>query len=240
VYRFIVQLAQPYTFAIVLLGVILVVARRRYVGKRRALNLALLCYTVLLLMSLTPVSYLAYGSLEWRYEPLKAAPADVPALVVLGGGSESLRRCERAAALFRPDVHTLVLASGGRLRADGPTEADDMRGWLVRLGVSPSAVVAEGEGQSTHENAVRCAAILRERGVGRAVLVTDAVHMPRAVACFRKQGIEVVPAPGEWMAQRTEWQLPEYYLPKAGSAAHCEYALREWLGLAWYWLRGRI
>jgi uncharacterized SAM-binding protein YcdF (DUF218 family) len=240
VYRFIVQLVQPYTFALILLGLMLVVVRRRDGGKRRARAVALACYTLLMLLSLSPVSHLAVGSLEWQYEPLTEPPGDVRAIVVLGGGSASLPRCERAAALYRPEVHRLVVTSGGYGRADGPVEAEQMRAWLVRMGVAPSAVLVEGEGLSTHENAVRCAALLRERGVTRVLLVTDAVHMPRAAACFRKQGIDVVPAPCERLARSAEWQRPEYHLPKAGSAAHCEYALREWLGLLWYWLRGRV
>ena len=238
-YRFVTQLAQPYTFAVVGLIVALLLVRRRTAGRRRGLTIALCCAGLLYLLSLPPVCHVVLGSLEWQFAPLAAAPDDAPAMVVLGGGARAVR-CERAASLYRRDVHTLVLASGGLTHADAPAEAVPIRDALVRMGVSPTAVVMETQASSTYENAVFCAAILRERGVGRVVLVTDAVHMPRAVACFRRQGIDVVPAPCDWMAQRMDWHEPQYYLPKAGAACHTDYAVREWLGLLWYWVRDRL
>ena len=89
------------------------------------------------------------------------------------------------------------------------------------------------------ENAVHAAAILRERGIGKVVLVTDASHMMRGAACFRKQGIEVVAAPCERITKDRP-HGPDYYLPHAAAAKDTEQALREWIGMGWYWLRGRI
>ena len=144
-----------------------------------------------------------------------------------------------AAQLYRPDVHKLVLVSGGRLDPLDPIEAEKMRDWLVLLGVPATAIVTESESQSTFENAVQSAAILRERGIGKIVLVTDASHMIRATACFQKQGIEVVAGPCERITKDRS-HGPAYYLPSAGAAKETDVALREWIGIGWYWLRGRI
>ncbi len=69
------------------------------------------------------------------------------------------------------------------------------------------------------------------------ILVTDATHMPRALRCFRAQGIEVVPAPCNYRTTPLRWSIamliPQYYaLGGFHAAAH------EWLGMAWYRLRG--
>src|SRR5262249_56578510 len=114
-----------------------------------------------------------------------------------------------------------------------------VREYLVLMGVPASAIATESESQSTFENAVHSAAILRKRGIGKVVLVTDASHMMRAAACFRNQGIEVVPGPCERISNDRP-HGPEYYLPSAAAAKETEQALREWIGMGWYRLRGRM
>jgi uncharacterized SAM-binding protein YcdF (DUF218 family) len=240
VYAAAAKLAQPFTLAVVLLGVTLVTLRCRRRERQRALNVALAAYVLLFLASFSPVTQVALGTLEDRATPLEQPPPDVHAIVVLGaGGSHSLARCGKAAQLFRPDLHKLVVVTGGRLDPRDPFESERMRDWLVLLGVPASAIVLESDSQSTFENAVRSAAILRERGFGKVILVTDASHMWRASACFQKQGIEVVQGPCERITLDRP-HGPDYYLPSAGAAKDTDQALREWIGMAWYWLRGRV
>jgi uncharacterized SAM-binding protein YcdF (DUF218 family) len=239
-YPFAAKLVQPFTFSVLLLGIVLITLRCRRRERQRALTVALVAYAVLVLASMNFVTELVLRPLEDRATPLAEPPHDVSAMVVLGaGGSHSLIRCGRAAQLYRPNVHKLVLVTGGRLDPLDPIEAEKMRDWLVLLGVPATAIVTEPNSQSTFENAVQSAAILRDRGIGKVVLVTDASHMMRATACFRKQGIEVVPGPCERITQDRD-HGPDYYLPSAGAAKDTEMALREWIGIGWYWLRGRV
>jgi len=60
--------------------------------------------------------------------------------------------------------------------------------------VPDSAMVLETESRNTTENARFTADILQERGIQRILLVTSALHMPRSVALFERQGLEVIPA----------------------------------------------
>ena len=55
----------------------------------------------------------------------------------------------------------------------------------------------------------------------------------------RKQGMEVVPCGCEYRILDFEIG-PSSFLPQPGAARGCQRAMHEWLGLAWYWLRGRI
>ena len=74
------------------------------------------------------------------------------------------------------------------------------------------------------------------RGV---LLVTDATHMRRSEACFRAEGIEVVPAACRHLA--TEFRCsPRKSLPSTSALKDLETAAHEWIGLAWYWLHGRV
>ena len=239
-YPFATNLVQPFTFSVLLLGIALVTLRCRRRERQRGLTVALVAYVLLVLASMNTVTDLLLRPLEDRAMPLGEPPRDVPAIVVLGaGGTHSLIRCGRAAQLYRPDIHKVVLVSGGRLDPLDPFEAEKMRDWLVQLGVPASVIVMEPESRSTFENAVQSAALLRERGIGKVVLVTDASHMMRAAACFQKQGIEVVPGPCERITKDRDHGL-DYYLPSAGAAKDTDMALREWVGMGWYWLKGRI
>jgi len=66
-----------------------------------------------------------------------------------------------------------------------------MRAELVRAGVPAEAIVRERCSLSTRENARFTAALLRRRGMRRVTVVTCDWHLPRALAAFRRAGLEV-------------------------------------------------
>jgi cyclophilin family peptidyl-prolyl cis-trans isomerase len=89
-------------------------------------------------------------------------------------------------------------------------EADAMRTELVRAGVPADAIVRERCSLSTRENARFTAALLSRRGVRRVTVVTCDWHLPRALAAFRRAGLEAegVPAPSlavPWRRRVVRW-----------------------------------
>jgi uncharacterized SAM-binding protein YcdF (DUF218 family) len=112
-----------------------------------------------------------------------------------------------------------------------------MRDLLRRAGVADDMIWTEAQSRSTHENAVYGARILRGHGWNRIALVVDGQSMPRAAACFRREGFDVTPAPVEL---RTWGPLSEELLPSWKAIRRNEITLHELLGLAWYRLRGWI
>ncbi|HLK41173.1 MAG TPA: YdcF family protein, partial [Polyangiaceae bacterium] len=114
---------------------------------------------------------------------------------VLLAGALSRRLDAAAAAYFEArDPETAVVVSGGR-RWGHAVEADTMARELRRRGVPAGVIVRERCSLSTSDNARFTAALLARRGLRRAALVTCAWHMPRALAHFRRAGIEVAPLP---------------------------------------------
>ena len=74
--------------------------------------------------------------------------------------------------------------------------------FLAALGVPHSAILLEGNSRDTNGNAryvARWAATLPERP--RILLVTSALHMPRALLEFKAAGLDVVPAPTDYEAR---------------------------------------
>jgi uncharacterized SAM-binding protein YcdF (DUF218 family) len=200
--------------------------------------------------------YLMHVALEWPYRLLKAVPGDAQAIVVLSGavrgvdgtlrepelGTDTLYRCLHAARLHEKARSLPILVSGGPIEASRSYPATSiaqlMRGFLVGQGVADASLIVEGRSRNTYENAVESSKLLRERGIRRIVLVTDAEHMFRASACFRKQGMEVTPSP----VRPTERILNNLddYLPHFREAGDLESSVFEWEKIVYYWLRGRL
>ena len=254
-YRLLTDLAQP-AFLLALLALLAFANlwRKRRESRRRLLLLAV----PLLLLSIcsTPlVCYLALGSLEWSYPPLEEPPDDVQAIVVLAGrlnllddagtqvelGEDTLYRCLRAADLYRRGKPRPVLVSGGKVdpTSPGPSLAAAMREFLRGQGVADNDLIVEDVSRTTYENAVESGHLLAERGIRKIALVTDAAHLRRAVGCFRKQGLEVVPCGCRYRAAHLEWSAWTF-LPNASAARGFQEAWHEWLGTVWYRLRAKM
>jgi uncharacterized SAM-binding protein YcdF (DUF218 family) len=189
--------------------------------------------------------------LETRYptQPLPSQPTQ--AIVVLSSAidppirerpfplpdKDTYKRCRFAAWLHTNWKPLPVLACGGPgLKSQQPLSAT-MRRLLVEGGVPEAMVWTETRSRSTHENAVFASEILRQHGIARIALVVEAQSMPRAEACFRKEGLIVVPAPCDF---RQFGSPLEELIPSWKSVQRNETTLHEALGLAWYRLRGWI
>lgn len=144
--------------------------------------------------------------------------------------------------LHEAGLAPVIIASGGvawQLDGRGPSMASVMRDIFIALGVPGEAVLVEGRSQTTRENALYTAELAAEHGIERVLLVTEAGHMQRADACFRKVGLETVPVVpvggslvgGHWTSR---------WLPNVGQLRVSSFLIRERLGLLVYRLRGWV
>jgi uncharacterized SAM-binding protein YcdF (DUF218 family) len=251
---FVWELLQPYAILLVLTGFALLRLWYRRQETRARLLWVSIPFGFLFVISLPAVADLVLGSLEWKYAPLRERPADVQAIVVLAsyvyppaqeGGLPELdestaSRCRMAAQLYRQGRAIPVLVTGGSANpGKDPVCAVAMRDFMVELAVPAGDIVVEGDSRTTYENAVNSKKILAERGISRVVLLTDAAHLYRSVACFRRQGLEVIPCGCRYRAEHLEFSLPRF-LPKVRAVEACQRACHEWLGVLWYRLHGRL
>ena len=109
-----------------------------------------------------------------------------PAQPHLGFGAAA-DRVWHAAALYRAGKARWVVLSGGSPPGSENVapEAEAMAEVLRALGVPASAMRLEGRSRNTLENAVLSLALVRQVGARRVLLVTSALHMPRALAVFQ-------------------------------------------------------
>ncbi len=140
------------------------------------------------------------------------AVASAPVIVVLGGGISGPRpplrphpdlgasadRMWHAARLYRAGKAPALVLSGGTVRTGDGSEAEAMREFLLDLGVPAAALHIEAASDNTATNATHTARLLMARGIKRAILVTSALHMPRAREAFERTGLEIHSAPTDF------------------------------------------
>jgi uncharacterized SAM-binding protein YcdF (DUF218 family) len=247
----------PLGLACVLLVVALVMSWRRSRWVPLPVVLALI---VLLLGSNSWVANSLVRSLEWQHIPVGKLPT-ADAIVLLGGATKSAfpprpavdlseegDRVLYAAQLYREGKAPVVIASGGRIdwRGGGLAESSDMADILVSLGVPNSAILQDSKSLNTYQNAVNVRQIMQERGIRRVLLVTSAMHMPRSLRIFQRQGIEAIPAPTDFLITQQEINEPSSspqatllnLVPDADRLQNTTRALKEYIGTVVYHLRG--
>jgi uncharacterized SAM-binding protein YcdF (DUF218 family) len=228
--------------------------------RRWAMGSAAIALLILLLSSNTWVATRLVQSLEWRHLP----PAPMPtadAIVVLGGSTrpadyprpwvdvmEAGDRVLHGAQLYKAGKAPNLILSGGRIewKGGGPSESNDMAQIAVAMGVPQQAILEDPTSLNTYQNAVNVKAILEQAGLTRILLVTSAMHMPRALAIFKKQGIEAIAAPTDfWVSERaiaeisgTRQALLLSLLPDADNLDQVSRAMKEYIGLLVYRLKG--
>lgn len=179
--------------------------------------------------------------------PQKAAAAypKVDAIVVLGGGElpragsdwgddptdTQATRAGFGLQLFMSSRADIILLSGGE------QEAMQMAHELQQQGVPANALQTENASMSTYQNALYSAAILRREKLQRILLVTSAMHMPRALACFKRQGLTAIPAPAVG-TDRESPHISHLWRPQRAALRLSDRCLREYLGLWCYKLLG--
>ncbi|RTL86551.1 MAG: YdcF family protein [Hyphomicrobiales bacterium] len=242
----------PVNFAILAgaLGVLLAFTRYAKTGR------ALLSGAVLLLLILgfSPLPELLAMPLEARF-PLPPDDAPAPAGIIVLGGSvdekmsglhnsvainDSAERITAPIALKRryPSARLVFTGGSGALLGGIHTEAEAVGVFWRETGLDQGDVFYESQSRNTYENAVATRDLVKPKPGDRWLLVTSAMHMPRAVGIFRKAGFPVVAYPVDYRAvdSLSHWSPPRH---ASGNFQLAEAALHEWLGLAAYRLTGK-
>ncbi len=133
-----------------------------------------------------------------------------------------------------------ILVTGGNLpwETGVKPESQLVTDLLVELGVPPDAIFQDDASRNTRENAVNSAAIMQAHGWRTALLVTSGAHTPRALAAFRRVGIDAIAAATDVKVVHPTYDTALDLLPDAAALARTTDAIKELIGLAYYRMRG--
>ncbi len=235
-----------------LVGAVLLSFTVRGRWRRRGL---LLCLALLWACS---TQWASNALVRWWESGAVALPAaklpQADAIVMLGGISsrpapgtpddrfewqDAVDRLLEARRLLRLGVAPrLVLSGGGRDAGDGDSEARRLARWLIAEGTPPEQVVVEPRSRNTAENAAAVVSLAREHGWERLVVVTSALHVPRAKRAFAKHDrtphFHAVDHQSEYYAP-----LRKAFVPSASNLLATHRVWHEMLGIAYYRITGR-
>lgn len=141
------------------------------------------------------------GYILWVGERDQAAPAD--AIVVLGAAAYDAQpspvfeaRIEHGLALYREGyAKTLIFTGGyGGSRARF-SESQVARRYALRNGIPESAILIEARSRTTYDNLVEARRLMFEHNLRRVIVVSDPLHMARALRLSRELGIDALGSP---------------------------------------------
>jgi uncharacterized SAM-binding protein YcdF (DUF218 family) len=207
----------------------------------------------LMVMVWSPIGRLILRPLEARFPIVKQLPERVDGVIVLGGTvipertaetgqaslSDGAERLIEGVMLARRFPEARIAFTGGTasLMPRVPTtEADVARMVFTDLGLPAGRVIYESTSRNTWENALYTKALVNPQPGETWLLVTSASHMPRSVGIFRQVDWPVVPYPVDFRAGSEHWDIQAE--PTKG-IENVQIAVREWIGLAAYFMMGR-
>ena len=225
----------------------------------RAHRLAGILAAVALLIVAVPTTFDVAGRLAWELERRVERPAEMPdevdGILVLGGAVEWQISRERGQLTLNSAGERMLAAAAlarrypqARLALTG-VYREDVEHDFVAASEDGSLIFGEeyrgrrvefiGESRSTYEDALLALERLNPRAGETWLLVTSAIHMPRALATFRNLGWSLTPYPVDY---RTAGEPPliNPHPHPAESLAALDDAAREWGALLVYARLGRI
>lgn len=242
----------PSDFLLLLLvsGTVLRWTRYRRWGNRLAVGST----ACLLLIFLLPVNDWLAAPLENRF-PRPAWPAHVDGMIVLGGGEDGAifaargipapdlaeGRLVAAAELSRryPDAKFIFSGGTAPLSASPISEARVARAMLQQMGVPPARVILENRARNTWENFVFSKELAKPKPGETWLVVTSAIHMPRAMGIAARLHWHVLPWPADYLTTGKK-VTRDWNASLVNHLGGLDGAVHEWAGLAAYWLTGRI
>lgn len=216
---------------------------------RKMLTAAVILLVVLVVI---PLGRLSATYLENYFPRLIEIPKDTKGLILLGGSYDLDASAARGVTCYnsqggrilqfmelaqRYPHLSLVFTGGGIPSQQGtPSESEMARQLFENLKLDLSRIRFESRSNNTFENAKFTFEMIQPRAEDQWVLVTSALHMPRAVTLFRSVGWNVIPFPVDYHTTGKGNYGPNFSLYKGfkswRSSAH------EWLGLINIYFKG--
>lgn len=130
-------------------------------------------------------------------------------------------------------INNIIVAAGnGYITENNFREADFIKKHLVQLGIPAERIYTDGLSRNTLENAANARRLADSAGVtGPYLLISSAMHLPRAVKVFRKAGINPTIYPCDFLSRGSGNNfLEDYLIPSSLALVRWENLIKEWVG----------
>lgn len=191
--------------------------------------------------------YLAYES------PQAKLNEEYQWCIILGGGmmragegyrtGETADRFIQPLLLYKQKKIKRMLITGGNvnikgLKIDATQESKKVKEVLISMGVDKKDIFLEEKARNTHENAVNTKKMLLPFMGEKMLLVTSAMHMPRAKACYIKEGFKIDVFPADIKKKDTYSGILDKVVPEERNLTKIAELIREVSGFVIYKIVG--
>ena len=158
--------------------------------------------------------------------------------------SESANRLTQALELYHQGRVERVIVTGGStaILTEKTGEGAAVERFLKRLKFPKEGLLVEGASRNSYENAMMTAELLKQKGAEQEafLLCTDGWHMRRAVACFEKAGLKVIPFSTSSERPLFDEPTPNRLLvPDMRGFERWSKLAKEIVGICVYWATGK-
>jgi uncharacterized SAM-binding protein YcdF (DUF218 family) len=120
------------------------------------------------------------------------------------------------------------------LKIDATQESKKVKEVLIAMGVKEQDIYVEEKARNTHENAVNTKKMLAPFFGEKMLLVTSAMHMPRAKACYVKEGFKIDVFPADIKKKDTPSGILDLVIPQERNLSKFAELIREMAGFVIY------
>ena len=206
-----------------------------------------------LIVAIFPVGDLLLSPLESRF-PVRP-PIRAPAYIIVLGGAEDIQQTVAAGipnlnaagdrlfaaielAKAYPEAKVILSGNGSSSEPEKVSVAEIAAQILIASGINSDRLIIEATSRNTDENARRSSEISGVDPTRPMVLVTSAFHMRRSLGVFCSSGWQsITPYPVDQRSGNSRARIGWNF---ALNLVDLNVGVREWLGLAAYFLTGRI
>ena len=185
------------------------------VFRRAAVVRLCLFLSAVLLFCAAAASIVRYAGVD------ETRPADC--VIVLGAGTREgevspvfAERLRHAVTLYRTGLAPKIILTGGLDPQNTITDAEAARRWIEAEGIPAEDVFFEEKSRYTHENFLYAREIMEREGWSDALVVSDPLHMKRAMLCAKDFGVTACSSPTPTTMYRSTGAKAKFLLRETG------------------------
>ena len=170
-------------------------AYHRMVMKKRVVKVSIVIVATLILF----VGFIALRIYTYRNT---VANVQADAAIVLGAAmwGEELspvfrERINHALELYRSGKVRKIIFTGGQGNNNEPSESSAARRYAVERGIPEEGILIEESSHTTYENLLYAKQVADAQHLKTVLIVSDPLHMKRAMVMARDMGLEAYPSP---------------------------------------------
>ena len=165
--------------------------RRAHIWRELAIGVAAILVAWLLFLTVSIIRYAGES------DSGQADAAVVLGAAVVDGLPTPVfeERIRHAIDLYQTKRVRVLILTGGVGEGDILAESEVARAYCLAHGVEAEDLAIEKQSHTTYENLIQARTLLTDRGLRRVLIVSDPLHMRRAITEARDIGIDAYPSP---------------------------------------------